>query len=291
MSGHDRYHISRGVAYGLATPMVASTAAATAKVLAGTLSPWFIVWVQYGICTLVMMPWLMRNGPGALRTEHPRLLVIRSLAGWSGFTTYYLALPFIPLVDAALLRAAAPLWVPLVVFVWLRQPVPLVRWIALITGFTGVALILQPGVHSINPGYLLGIAAGVSLAGSMATTRRLSASEPASRVLFFYFSISFLASTPMALTHLKPVTWHQMTALLYVGLSIFLTMVLYTRAYTFAPTTVVAPLSYASVPMSGLLDWWLWHHVPGPVAFVGMAIVVGSGILAVTVGSRAGGEH
>lgn len=291
MPSHDRHHIPRGVFYGLATPLVASTATATAKFLTDDLSPWFIVWVQYGICCLIMVPWLLRQGPGALKTRHPRLHLVRSLFGWLGFTTYYLALPHIPLVDAALLRAAAPIWVPLIVFAWLRATVPASRWAALLGGFLGVMLILQPEDGMVSPGHLLGVAAGMALAGSMATTRRLSASEPAARVLFYYFFISFIASTPMALLHFRPLFLDHIPGLLYVGCSIFLTMVLYTRAYTWAPTTVVAPLSYVAVPLSGLLDWFFWQEMPNTLALAGTLVVIASGILAVTAGARQGGEH
>lgn len=291
MPTHDAHHMSRGILYGLATPLVASTATATAKLLSQDLSPWFIVWVQYGICCLIMMPWLIRHRGQALKTNYPVLHIVRSLFGWLGFTTYYLALPHIPLVDAALLRAAAPIWVPLIVFAWLRATIPAVRWMALLGGFAGVMLILQPEDGNINAGHLLGVAAGMSLAGSMATTRRLSASEPASRVLFYYFFISFVASTPMALQHFGPVAPAQIPGLLYVGLSIFLTMVLYTRAYTFAPTTVIAPLSYVAVPLSGLLDWFFWRELPNALALAGTLVVIASGVLAVTAGSRQGGEH
>jgi drug/metabolite transporter (DMT)-like permease len=286
-----RHHIGRGVFYGLATPLVASTATATAKFLATDLSPWFIVWVQYGICLLVMLPWLARRGPAVLATRHPLLHGIRSLFGWLGFTTYYLALPHIPMVDAALLRAAAPLWVPLMVFLWLRDAIPPVRWIALLGGFAGVLLILRPDIDGVSGGHLLGLAAGAALAGSMATTRRLSASEPAARVLFYYFLISFIASTPMGLAHASLPSLSQWPGLIYVGLSIFLTMVLYTRAYTWAPTTVVAPLSYLAVPLTGLMDWWFWQHTPTAVGVAGMLVVIASGIAAVTLGTRERSEH
>jgi drug/metabolite transporter (DMT)-like permease len=291
LSVPDRHHIVLGVFFGLATPLVASTATAAAKLLSEGLSPWFIVWVQYGVCSLVMLPWLLRRGVSALISRHTPLLMVRSLAGWLGFTTYFLALPHIPLVDATLLRAAAPLWVPLIVWLWERESIPRGRWIGLLGGFSGILLVLQPTLDGVSAGHLLGVVAGLSLATSMATTRRLSASEPAARVLFFYFTISFLASTPMGLIHAEPPTPDQIPGLLYVGLSIFLTMVLYTRAYTHAPTTVVAPLSYIAVPLSGLLDWWFWDTLPDPLALLGALVVIASGILAITLSAGTRSEH
>ncbi|MDF1821261.1 MAG: DMT family transporter [Alcanivoracaceae bacterium] len=291
MAASDRFHIGTGVSYALATSVVASTAAATAKLLAADLSAWLIVWVQYGLCTLVMLPWVLRQGVAALASERWRLLVVRSLAGWLGFTTYYLALPHIPLVDASLLRSAAPLWVPLLVFAWLGEHVPAIRWVALGTGFTGVCLVLRPELEGINPGHLLGLAAGLFLAASMATTRALSASEPASRVLFYYFGVSFLAASPMAIVHWQPVSPGHLPGLLYIGLSIFLTMVLYTRAYSLAPTSIIAPLSYIAVPSAAVLDWWLWGALPDAWSMAGSVLVVASGVLAFTLRGSSTGDH
>ena len=292
MATLDRHHIPLGVFYALATTVVASTAAATVKYISAEgLSPWLIVWVQYGLCTLMLLPWLCRHGPRGLATQRPLLHTVRSLGGWLGFTCYYLALPHIPLVDATLLRSAAPLWVPLVVLVGMQQRIPAVRWIALLGGFLGVLLILRPGQDGIHGGHLLGVIAGLALAVSMATTRALSTSEPANRVLFYYFGISFVASTPMGLAHLQPVSPQALAGMVYVGLSIFVTMVLYTRAYSHAPTTLIAPLSYAAVPVAGLLDWWLWRQLPDGVALAGVALVMASGVLAVLVGQLRSGPE
>ena len=287
----DRHNPALGISYALATSLVASTAAASAKYLSGTLSPWFIVWCQYGLCTLLTLPWVLRQGTSGLRTQRPGLHLVRSLGGWLGFTTYYLALPFIALADASVLRSAAPLWVPLIVFIWLRERVPAVRWIALISGFIGVLLILRPDTGSINPGHLFGMLAGIGLAISMATTRALSTSEPATRVLFYYFFISFIAATPMGLAHISPVPGTLLPALLYVGLSIFLTMVLYNRAYSHAPTSLVAPLGYVAVPAAALIDWLIWQHLPDLWMLAGCTLIILSGIFAVTLRGRSQGDH
>lgn len=287
----DRHNPALGISYALATSLVASTAAASAKYLSGSLSPWFIVWCQYGLCTLLTLPWVLRQGTSGLRTQRPGLHLVRSLGGWLGFTTYYLALPFIALADASVLRSAAPLWVPLIVFIWLRERVPAVRWIALISGFIGVLLILRPDTGSINPGHLFGMLAGIGLAISMATTRALSTSEPATRVLFYYFFISFIAATPMGLAHISPVPGTLLPALLYVGLSIFLTMVLYNRAYSHAPTSLVAPLGYVAVPAAALIDWLIWQHLPDLWMLAGCTLIILSGIFAVTLRGRSQGDH
>jgi drug/metabolite transporter (DMT)-like permease len=287
----DRHNPALGISYALATSLVASTAAASAKYLSGQLSPWFIVWCQYGLCALLTLPWALRQGFVGLHSQRPTLLLVRSLGGWLGFTGYYLSLPFIALADASVLRSAAPLWVPLVIFVWLRERIPAVRWFALLSGFAGVLLILRPDSGSINPGHLLGMLAGLGLAISMATTRALSTSEPAARVLFYYFFISFVVATPMGVLNIGALPAALWPALLYVGFSTFMTMVLYNRAYTHAPTSLVAPLGYVAVPAAALIDWLVWDHLPSLWMLAGCTLIILSGIFAVTLRSQSQGEH
>lgn len=298
MSTGERHHITKGILYSLATSLVASSAAAVVKYLAAELSPWLIVWLQYGICTLLMLPWVYRHGIQGLRSERYSLHLIRSLGGWLGFTTYYLAIPLIPLVDASLLRAAAPLWVPLIVWASFSERIPALRWAALISGFVGICFIVSAGDsvstdsdHSLNIGHIIGLAAGFGLAVSMAFTRALSASEPAGRVLFYYFSFAFLASTPMAIIHWSPIAIDLWPALAYVGASIFLTMIFYTRAYSYAPTTIVAPLGYIAIPIAAVIDWIFWGHLPNGMVTIGCIIVICSGALAVTIGRQQRSEH
>lgn len=283
--------MTQGVSLAVLTSLLASTAAAAAKLLSADYSPWLIIWVQYLICTVMMTPSLLRQGVSLIRTERLNIHIIRSLAGWLGFTCYYLALPLIPLVDAALLRSAAPLWVPAVVWIGFSEQIPLQRWIALIIGFVGVFLVLNPTYNGLSLGHLIGMGAGLSLALSMATTRSLSSSEPAARVLFYYFFISTLASTPMAMANLSNINSHDALIFLWVGVSIFFTMILYNRAFSLAPTSIIAPLSYVGVPAAACLDWLFWGHLPGAMTISGSLLVILGGILAVTLSGRTNSRH
>jgi drug/metabolite transporter (DMT)-like permease len=152
-------------------------------------------------------------------------------------------------------------------------------------------MILRPDTGTVQLGHLLGLAAGLALAISMSYTRSLSRSEPAPRVLFYYFSIATVASTPMAITHWQPVPLALWPALLFTGGSIYLTMVLYTRAYSLAPTSLVAPLGYVAVPLAALFDWLFWDQLPRGTVVAGSALVIASGVLAVTLGARQRSEH
>ncbi|MYM62760.1 DMT family transporter [Pseudomaricurvus sp. HS19] len=276
-----------GILYALASALVGSTAGAAGKLISDDLGPSMIVLIQYSICLIAMLPLLWRNGPAVWRSQRPLTHLLRGIGGWLSFFAYYTALSGIPLVDANLLRNTAPLFVPLVTLIWAGVLVPRSRWLPLSVGFFGVILILQPG-HStpFNAYYLVGLASGALLAVSMVGTRQLSSTESSSTIMLFYFLLSFLLSLPLAILHWQPVAWHTAPYLLYIGISIFLAMWLYTKAYSYAKPSIVSPMSYFAVIFSGLLGWLLWDHLPGALSLAGIALVVSAGVGTVYLGNR-----
>lgn len=281
-----RHDLRRGVTYALLTTLVGSTAAAAAKFLGGRVSPYVVALAQYLVGLLILLPWLLRHGPRALATARPWLHLWRSMAGWVGFIAFYAALQHVPLVDAVLLRAAAPIWVPAILLIWLGVRLPPARWAAIGVGFAGILLIMRPGVDGVSSWHLVGMLAGIGLAASMASTRRLAATESPQAIIFYYFSIAGLATLPFAITTWQTPSLHDTLLLLFIGVSIYITMALYTAAYTWAKASVISPLNFLNVAFAGLLGWWLWDEAPGWLTFAGISLVIGGALLAIWLETR-----
>lgn len=273
-----------GALLALATSLVMSLAAAAIKYTATLVSIEQIVLVQYLVCMLVMLPWLSHRGISVLKTERPLLHLIRAASGWLCFYTYYLALDAIPLVDAALLRNAAPLCVPLLLLAWQGERMAWLNWLPILIGFAGIALVLNPQSDQLSGWHLVAFASAVTLAGSIVTTQALTASEPTNRILFFYFSCSALFSLPLAISHWQPMPLTSLPLMLGIGLSIWLTMWLYTRAYSYAKAAVISPLSYFGVLFTGVWGWLFWQQIPNNTALAGAALIISGGIGSVYLG-------
>lgn len=277
----------KGIAFALGTAILGSSTGAAGKLIADDVPATVVVFIQFGICLAIMLPGLLRQGPGSLRSEHWKNHLVRGLSGWLGFFAYYWALGSIPLVDAGLLRNAAPLFVPVVAWIWAGTLVPLNRWPPLLVGFVGIAIILQPqpGAHGFDFAYLVALASGLMLTISMVGTRLLSRSESSSKIMFYYFALSFVLSLPLAVWYWQPIPAKAWPWLLYIGFSIFITMWCYTKAYTYAPPSIVSPISYFSVVFSGLIGWAAWGHLPSALSFAGIALVICAGLYTIYLGN------
>lgn len=278
----------KGIFFALATALVGSTAGAAGKLISESVNAPTIVLIQYLICLGLMLPWLQKHGIKELNTQHWRQHLIRGLSGWLAFVVYYIALGSVSLVEVNLLRNTAPLFVPLIVWLWIGSIIPKNRWTPLIVGFIGVCLILKPKPEQIefDIGYLYGLISGVGLAGSMVGTRLLSKTESSSKIMFYYYVISCLCSLPIAIYYWQPIPLSAWPYLIYIGLSIYIAMWFYTLAYSYAKPSVVSPISYTAVVFSGFLGWWIWNDIPDIYSFTGIALVVIAGALTVYLSSR-----
>jgi drug/metabolite transporter (DMT)-like permease len=261
--------------------IIASTAAVATRFASARVSIEAIVTVQYLICLLLCLPITLRNGPGNLKSQRLGLHFFRGAAGVLGFYLFYEALARIPMVDAILLRQSAPLTVPLVAWAWSRERVAASAWWPLSIGFAGVLMILRPSPEGLSWWHAAGFASALCLSISMVATHKLATSEPASRILFYYFALSLVCVSPFSVSDFGGLRWQDWAAMIYVGVAIYFTVGLYTRAYAIAPAHAIAPINYIAVVLGAFWGWLIWEQVPDAWSVYGSAMVILGGILTV----------
>jgi drug/metabolite transporter (DMT)-like permease len=194
----------RGTCFALATFLSTACIGVVVKWLpADTPSP-TIGFFQFFIALVLTCPWALKRAPASaqpgglrnLKTRRLALHLLRSLSGLCAHLFFYVAIAYVPLVDANLLLSAAPLWVPLLLLALLRHVVARALWVSTLVGLLGVGLILHPHLQTLNRGAMYGLVAGIMLAIALITARVLASTEPPARQLFYYA----LVSTPHLLS-------------------------------------------------------------------------------------------
>lgn len=262
----------------LLSVLLASSSAAVGKHISGHVSTSAIIFFQYSVCWLLSLPWVIRHGLSSLKTELPGQHLLRGISGCLCFYAFYLAITQIPLVDAMLLRNAAPLLVPFVIFLWLGVKIPGSRWLPLGVGFLGVSLILRTSDQGISLWHVIGLLSGLSLAISMVSTRQLTKSEPEGRILFYYFLISTVIAVPFYCSTGASIPVSSLPWLLYIGVAMYLGFWLYTKAFGYVKASVLSPMNYFAVVFAALFDWGIWGRVPSLETTLGIVLVVVGGL-------------
>jgi len=264
----------KGIFATLGYAFIMSVTSLVAKLVQQEVAVSVLVFWQSIVCVVLLLP----QQRGHWRRHE---LVVwkthfyRSMAGFLGFYFFYLAINHIPLVEASMLRACAPLCVPFVVLLLHKVRVPFSRWLPLILGFVGVALIIKPTPSQFNPWQLVGFLSALGLAFSMVTTRMLSKRVRAKETMTVYFLISAFLSLLISLYKQSDllVPLDLVPHVLVVGLTLYFAMYLYTLAYSFAPASLVSPVSYIGVVFSGIWGALIWSYLPDMLALSGMLLI------------------
>lgn len=277
----QRHSVRHAIYLSIAMVFLASTAAAATKYVAAHVAIEAIVAIQYLVCTLLCLPRLVRPGLRQLRTERVGLHLMRGLVGVLGFYLFYAALNNIPMMDAMMLRQSAPLTVPLVLWVWSREMVPRSAWVPLLIGFLGIAVILRPSTSGLSWWHAGGFLSALCLGISMVATRKLAATEPTVRILFYYCVLSLACVLPFTVGDFSDLAALDWLAMVYIGAAIYWVLELYTRAYGMAPTAAIAPINYFAVVLAGFWGWLFWSQVPDRWSILGSVLVVIGGLLTI----------
>jgi drug/metabolite transporter (DMT)-like permease len=256
------------------------------KLLSPTQPNSVIVFFRNAFALLVFVPWVIHRGIGSLRTGVPQFHLLRGLAGLSAMYCFFFAIGRLELAGAVLLNYTLPLFMPLIAWVWLKEPLTRTIGLAVGLGFLGVLLVVKPGTDLFQPAALVGLCAGVLGALAQVTIRRLTRTEPVLLIVFYFSLITTIVSA-------VPVPWSELhlgrtelMILAVVGLLAAAAQILLTRGYASAPAASVGPFIYSSVVFAGILDWLFWNHVPGLYSLLGTLLICLGGILVMRASLR-----
>ncbi len=252
-----------------------------AKVSGQYTSTGVLLLFQNLICFMFMIPVALRGGLPLLRTSRIGLHLLRAATGTACWYALFVAIKLIPLANATLLTYSAPLWMPLIAWLVSRQQVAKATWIGAGIGFAGVILVLQPQARSFNTGELFALFGALMLAIAMMSVRWLGATEPVTRILFYYFLLSTLLSIPVAVVDWQPIPAKAWVWLIALGFAQFFSQILVVVAYRYASAEKVGPFIYSVIVFTAVIDWVVWHHRPTLFFYLGTALVIGGGLIAV----------
>ncbi|MBV2235108.1 MAG: DMT family transporter [Sterolibacterium sp.] len=225
--------------------------------------------------------WL-RNMPAA--TPHWRMHVTRSVAGFAALVMYFLAISMIPLATAVTLNYTSPLFLAVLLAVWQRERIGWPLLLAVMIGFLGVILLLQPSWQAEQMlGGLFGLASGAISSVAYLHVRKLGElGEPEWRTVFWFSLVSTLAGLPWVLSagSLHGIQGRDGLFLLGIGGFGAIAQLCMTRAYKQGRTLAVANLAYTTVVFSSLFGYALWAESLSLLALGGIALIIASGMLA-----------
>ncbi|MFP5429512.1 MAG: DMT family transporter [Gammaproteobacteria bacterium] len=227
----------------------------------------------------LLLPVMLTQGGGGLRTTvFPRHLW-RALTGLTAMYGFFYAIANLPLSSAMIFTYSSPVFIPLVAWFFLKEPMTQRTWAAALVGFVGVALVCKPDQGLVNHFALIGLGSSILAATAFVTVRALGATEPATRVVFYFALISTIVSTLPLLWAGRAITLKEFGLLAAVGILATLSQLCLTRAYALAPANRIGPVTYLAIVVAGIYAWVLWDEVPDAYALAGTALILAASLV------------
>ncbi len=248
------------------------------KLIGPTYHPVEAVFFRNLITAVLTVPFILAfGGIGILRTQRAGIHAIRTVTGVISNVCYFYAYQHVALADGMAIAMSVPIFATLFAIPLLGEKVGRHRWAAIVVGFVGVLIALNPH-GDIQTGSLYALAGTAFWAVAMPYVRLLGATDSPYTVVFHYM----WASTLMAACFLPWVwvtpTGEVMVLYLATGLAGTVGQICMTYALKLAPASIISPFEYTKIGWAILFDLTLWGAPPSVTTLLGAGIVMITGL-------------
>lgn len=241
----------------------------------------------FGFLTILVITQFSRK---PLATPYWKMHLSRSVNGFIALILFFYAITTLPLATAVTLNYTSPLFLAIFTTLLLREKVKPLLAGAILLGFIGVLLLLNPSLHrdELLSG-MAGLASGV-LAGYvyLQVTQLGRMGEPEWRTVFYFALVCSLGSGLwMLISDFHRIVPADLPLLVGMGASATMAQLAMTRAYNKGDPLVSGSLAYSTVLLASLFGMVLWDETLSAGSWLGIALIILSGIVSVRFGPSA----
>jgi len=244
----------------------------------------------------------MEGGFQILKTRRPALHMARASLLVLANLCFFMALAAMPLAEATAIFFVAPLFMTVLSFLILHEPVGIRRVAAILVGFAGVLVMLRPwDAAGEGPGLLVSLlpmGAAATFALFNILTRKLGGETKASAMAIYAQSLFLVVGAgfylvagdgrfaegtdnPSLVFLLRAWVWPSpQDWVLIITLGVISGGAAYSlsQAYRSAPAGTVAPFEYVALPLSVVWGYVVFGELVDPDGAFGMILILGSGL-------------
>ncbi len=283
------FGIDRGVAFMLAAMVVFAVQDGISRHLAEDAPPIFIVMIRYWAFAAFVLA-VSQSRPGGIsasaRTAHPVAQCARGVMLVAQIVMITASFVLLGLAETHAVMAVHPLIATSLGALVLGERVAGPQWAAVLIGFAGVLVILQPGTGVFDPNALLALVSA-ALFGSYAVLTRWVGGNDHAGVSFFYTGVA----GAVAITLIGPFFWSTLTSDGWIWMGVLCITgagghYLLIKAYEAAEAAALQPYAYLQVVLASTIGVFVFGELLRTATLVGAAMVIGAGLFALWYARR-----
>jgi drug/metabolite transporter (DMT)-like permease len=220
----------------------------------------------------------MRELEGMQFLKRPLVALRCGIEGFVAFT-FITALALMPIADITAILLLSPLLITVAAAFFFKEQVRWRRWLAVIIGFVGMLLVVQPGGNSLGWPALLALGSTFGVAARDLLTRRLPPEVPSTVVAFGTTLATTLTGGCVWLFNPgAPVTVEPLMACAAAAVLVALGNLAIVYAFRRVETSLVSPYRYTVIVWAVLSGYLVFGDVPTVLSWAGIGLIVGSGL-------------
>ena len=287
MSPSHQDHPVKGICFALSAAAMLASMNMFAKLLGTIHDPVEITFYRNLVALVLLLIGLLSlRKIKLIKTKRPVAQFIRSFVGTVGMLFSMWAVVLLPLTTATALLFTAPLFVTLLSYPILKEHVGLLRFCAVLVGFSGVLLIARPESDISLFSLCVGLTAGF-FNGMVAICLRWLGNTENTATTNFYFLFYGFIGTGLAMPFMgqlpTPETFPWVMGLGIVGL---LSLLLKTQGFRLGPAALISPVSYTMMVWAIIYDYFIWDTIPPLPVMMGATIIIASNLFIIWRGKQ-----
>jgi drug/metabolite transporter (DMT)-like permease len=242
--------------------------------LGGELEPHHIVFYRNVLAFAILVPIAAWTGWQALGTAHVGRHVARNALHFLGQWCWLYGLSVLPIAEVFAIEFSSPIWVALLASVFLAERLTRSRVVAIGLGFTGILVLLRPGVEIIDAASLVVLAAALSYAIAFVITKNLVGRDSPFVVIWWMNVVQLPLGAVLSIGNLVVPSWPLAGWLVAVGVTGVTSHYCLSRALRHGDVSVVMPIDFLRLPLGALVAWLVYAEVLDPFLVVGGALIL-----------------
>ena len=230
---------------------------------------------QYFFALLFSLPFIFRQGLGAMKSSRPGLHAIRVILSALGVQAFVLGLANgVPIWQVIALVMTSPFFILLGAKFYLGETVSQKRWVASLMGFAGAMIVLQPWSSGFTYWSLAPIAAALLWGAASLLTKQLTATEsPAAITLWLLLLLSPINFGLSVANGFEFPTGTILWLVLAAGFLQFLAQYFLTRAYAAADAAFLQPFDDLRLVFNIVAGFLVFGYLPEGNLWLGIALI------------------
>lgn len=238
------------------------------------------------VCTIPLI--FTAQGSAMLRPKRPWLNLLRGAIHGAASLFFFAAVKYMPLADVFAIYFVEPFILTAMSAVFLGERVGWRRWLAIMVGFGGALIVIQPSFILFGWTALLPVACAFLYSVYLFMNRAIgNADSPVTmQTVAGFGGMLFMGAAMFAgdmagiadFAPSLPQSLFTLVLLLILGALSGYAHMLVVRAFRMAPLSLLAPFQYFEIISATILGYAIFGDFPTPSKWLGIGIIVASGL-------------